>query len=140
MQVYNWTDSPSIVSRNQLLILDPHYIWSLGGPVYDFVEDSGNIKIQKHMSAFQTVMEHLDRKLDGTIIRIPLRTQAQAVKSKIIPDRETTASEVLDVLRSFATEFGKNGLLFMRNIERLEIGSASMSVEIKLTDAEAIRP
>lgn len=139
MQVYNWTDSPSIVSRNQLLILDPHYAWSLGGPVYDFVEDSGNIKIQKHMSAFQTVMKHLDRKLDGTIIRIPLRTQAQAVKSGI-SDRETTVSEVLDVLRSFASEFGKNGLLFMRNIERLEIGSATMSVEIKLTDVEAIRP
>jgi sacsin len=123
------------VSRNQLLILDPHHAWSLGGPVYDFVKNSGNIKIQKHMSAFQTVMKHLDRKLDGTIIRIPLRTQ----KSKI-SDWETTASEVLDVLRSFASEFGKNGLLFMRNIERLEIGSASMSVEIKLTDAEAIRP
>ena len=92
------------------------------------------------MSAFQTVMTSLDRKLDGTIIRIPLRTQAQAVKSEISDDRETTASEVLDVLRSFASEFGKSGLLFMRNIERLEIGSASMSVEIKLTDAEAIRP
>ncbi|KAH7311155.1 sacsin-like protein, partial [Rhexocercosporidium sp. MPI-PUGE-AT-0058] len=136
---YNWTDSPSIVSRNQLLILDPHYAWSLGGPVYDFVKYSGNIKIQKHMSAFQTVMKHFDRELDGTIIRIPLRTQAQVAKSEI-SDWETTASEVLDVLRSFASEFGKNGLLFMRNIERLEIGSADMSVEIKLTDAEAIRP
>jgi sacsin len=139
MQVYNWTDSPSIVSRNQLLILDPHYAWSLGGPVYDFVNSFDDIAIQNHMRAFRTVMEHLDQKLDGTIIRIPLRTQTQAVKSKI-QTRETTTSEILDVLRSFASEFGKNGLLFMRNIEKLEIRSASMSIEIKLTDAEALRP
>jgi sacsin len=139
MQVYNWTDSPSIVSRNQLLILDPHYAWSLGGPVYDFVKSFDDIAIQNHMCAFRTVMEHLDQKLDGTIIRIPLRTQTQAVKSKI-QTRETTTSEILDVLRSFASEFGKNGLLFMRNIEKLEIRSASMSIEIKLTDAEALRP
>jgi sacsin len=87
-------------------------------------------------------MGQLDQKLDGTIIRIPLRTQTQVVgsKSSKISDRETTTSEILDVLRSFASEFGKNGLLFMRNIERLEIGSASMSIEIKLTDAEALRP
>ncbi|KAE9364465.1 hypothetical protein N431DRAFT_474055 [Stipitochalara longipes BDJ] len=136
--VYNWTDSPSIVSREQLLILDPHCRWSKGGPVYDFVENNGDVAIQKHMSAFRTVMKHLDRRLDGTIIRIPLRTQAQAADSEI-SDRQTTVSEVLEVLRSFASEFGENGLLFMRNIERLEIGSASMSIEIELTDAKALR-
>jgi sacsin len=138
VQVYNWTDSPSIVSRSQLLILDPHYAWSLGGPVYDFVKNSGDIRIQKQMSAFQTTMKHLDRELKGTIVRIPLRTQAQAAKSQI-SDRETTVSEVLEVLRNFTSEFGENGLLFMRNIERLEIRSASMFTEIELTDAEALR-
>jgi sacsin len=126
------------VSGKQLLILDPHCEWSLGGPVYDFVENSEDVKIQNHMAAFQTVMEDLDQQLDGTIIRIPLRTQAQAIKSEI-SDRETTVDEILNVLRSFASEFGESGLLFMRNIEKLEFGSARGSIHIQLADASRLR-
>lgn len=138
--MYNWTDSPSIVSRNQLLLLDPHYAWSPppGGPVYDFVENSADVQIQNHMSAFQAVLKRFDQKFDGTVIRIPLRTRAQALKSEI-SNRETTVSEVLQVLRSFASEFGENGLLFLKHIERLEFRSASISIEIKLTEAETVR-
>ena len=107
--------------------------------MYDFVADSGEVAIQNQMAAFQTVMEHLDRHLEGTVIRIPLRTEAQATKSEI-SDRRTAASEVLDVFQSFASEFGNNGLLFMRNVEKLEIGSASgMSIGIEMADAETLR-
>jgi sacsin len=138
--VYNWTDSPSIVSRDRLLILDPHLEWSeSGGPVYDFVANSGEVAIQNQMAAFQSVIEHLDRHLEGTVIRIPLRTEAQATKSEI-SDRETTVSEMLEVLQSFASEFGNNGLLFMRNVEKLEIGSAAgMSIGIEMVDGENLR-
>jgi len=139
VQVYNWTDSPSIVSRDRLLILDPHCEWSEGGPVYDFVKNSEEVAIQNQMAAFQTVMEHLDQKLEATVIRIPLRTQAQALKSEI-SDRGTTVAEVSQVLQSFASEFGDNGLLFMRNVEKLEIGSSGMSIEIKMADRETLRP
>jgi sacsin len=139
VQVYNWTDSPSIVSRERLLILDPHCEWSGGGPVYDFVVNSEEFAIQSQMAAFQTVMDHLDQQLEGTIIRIPLRTEAQALKSEI-SSRRTTVAEVLEVLQSFASEFGDNGLLFMRNVEKLEIGSASMTIEIKMADGKALRP
>jgi sacsin len=137
-KVYNWTDSPSIVSRERLLILDPHCEWSSGGPVYDFVENSENIAIKNQMAAFQTLMEHLDQKLDGTIIRIPLRTQAQAMNSEI-SNRGTTVFEVSEVLQSFASEFGDNGLLFMRNVEKLELGSASMSINIQMGDGRTLR-
>lgn len=139
VQVYNWTDSPSIVSRERLLILDPHLEWSEGGPVYDFVANSREAAIQNHMAAFQTIMEHLDRHLEGTVIRIPLRTEAQATKSEI-SDRGTTISEVLEVFQSFASEFGNNGLLFMRNIEKLEIGSAAgISIGIEMINGETLR-
>jgi len=137
-KVYNWTDSPSIVSRERLLILDPHCEWSRGGPVYDFVENSENIAIKNQMAALQAIMEHLDQKLDGTIIRIPLRTQAQAMNSEI-SNRGTTVSEVSEVLQSFASEFGDNGLLFMRNVEKLELGSASMSINIQMGDGSTLR-
>lgn len=83
MQVYNWTDAPVIVSRNHLLFLDPHHRWSPGGPVYDFVGNSGEAAIKNHMAAFQSVMERTDQYLAGTVIRIPLRTEEQAKESKI---------------------------------------------------------
>ncbi len=137
--MYNWTDSPSIVSRECLLILDPHLEWSeLGGPVYDFVDNCEDIAIKNQMAAFQAVMQQFDRKLDGTIIRIPLRTQAQAMRSEI-SSRGTTVSEVLKVLESFASEFGDSGLLFMRNVEKLELGSAGMSINIQMGDGKTLR-
>ena len=139
IQVYNWTDSPSIVSRERLLILDPHCEWSAGGPVYDFVKDSGDAAIQNHMAALGMVMNHLDRPLDGTIIRIPLRTKTQADASEI-SKRETTVSDLMEVLQSFAAEFGENGLLFMRNIEKLEIRSSCMSIKIQIAEPDKVRP
>jgi sacsin len=112
--------------------------WSPGGNVYDFAKNSDNIKIKNQMAAFQSVMKQLDQKLDGTIIRIPLRTQAQAKKSDI-SNRETTVSDVVEVLRSFASEFGDSGLLFMRNVEKLELGSAAMSISIQMGDGQTLR-
>ena len=136
--MYNWTDSPSIVSRERLLILDPHREWSPGGNVYDFVENSGDAAIKNHMAAFQDVIECPSQRLDGTVIRIPLRTAARATKSKILT-RETTASELREVLRLFASEFGDNGLLFMKNVGKLEISANGLDIGIEIVDGEAVR-
>lgn len=128
-----------IVSRERLLILDPHLKWSAGGPVYDFVANSGEAAIRNHMAAFQAVMEHTDQSLEGTIIRIPLRTEAQARQSDI-SHNAITASKILEVLQIFASEFGRNGLLFMRSVEKLEIGSVTgSSIRIEVLDAESLR-
>jgi sacsin len=138
-QVYNWTDSPAIVSLERLLILDPHEEWSPGGPLYDFVEDAEDPAIQNHMAAFQSVMENPAQQFEGTIIRIPLRTQEQAMNSDI-SDRETTVLEVREVLNKFATEFGNSGLLFMRNIAKVAIDSTSgISISIEVVDREDLR-
>ncbi|TVY68700.1 Sacsin [Lachnellula suecica] len=125
--VYNWTDSPSIVSGNRLLILDPHDHWSTGGPMFDFVEDHGELEMQNHMAAYESIMERFDQPFEGTIIRIPLRTSPQALESKI-SNRATTVSEIADVLQKFAPEFGDCGLLFMRNVQKLEFGSTSTPI------------
>jgi sacsin len=128
------------VSRERLLILDPHYEWSkTAGPWFDFVENSDDLAIQNHMSAFKAVMEHLERPLDGTVIRIPLRNQARASESEICPKRETTVSELSEVLESFAVEFGETGLLFMRNIEKLEIKYSDKSITIEMSDLDSLR-
>jgi sacsin len=140
--VYNWTDSPSIISGRRLLILDPHYEWSTGetqgGPVYDFVKDCGTIEMKNHMAAYTSVIKQLDEPFAGTIIRIPLRTREQALKSEI-SNRTTTVSEVVEVFKIFASEFGDSGLLFMRNIERLELTSDTISIAIEMTDVKNLR-
>ena len=137
--MYNWTDSPTIVSLERLLILDPHEEWSPGGPLYDFVEDAEDGAIRNHMAAFQSVMENATQPFDGTIIRIPLRTREQASKSDIC-SRETTVVEVREVLEKFATEFGSSGLLFMRNIGKVLIEStAGISISIEIEDGEQVR-
>ncbi|KAG9233666.1 hypothetical protein BJ875DRAFT_484948 [Amylocarpus encephaloides] len=137
--VYNWTDSPAIVSREFLLILDPHERWSRGGPRYDFVASSKEPEMINHLKAFQAFMKKSDEALDGTIIRIPLRTATQAASSEI-SNRETMVSEVQDVLQKFATEFGKSGLLFMKNIDYITIGSTDGdNFELSVVDAEDVR-
>jgi sacsin len=88
VQVYNWTDSPSIISRDRLLILDPHHRWTKkfanpGGPVYNFVQYAKEGSMRDQMAAFSTVMEDIDRPFQGTIIRIPLRNSEQAPRSDI---------------------------------------------------------
>jgi sacsin len=137
--VYNWTDAPVIVSRDRLLFLDPHREWSDGGPVYDFVTNSSDASIKNHMAAFQSVMEHTTQRLEGTVIRIPLRTEEHARKSEI-SESAITVSQIDQVLQLFASEFGRNGLLFMRNVERLEIGSRTgSSIQIELVGGDTIR-
>jgi len=136
--VYNWTDSPSIVSRDRILFLDPHKEWSLGGNLYDFVETSGDEIMKNHMAAFQDVIKYPKQRLNGTVIRIPLRTAAQAIKSQI-STRETTVPDLKKVLQSFASEFKDNGLLFMKSVEKLEITANEISISIEIIDGDAVR-
>ncbi|KAG4439308.1 hypothetical protein IFR05_005183 [Cadophora sp. M221] len=136
--VYNWTDSPSIVSRDRLLILDPHQEWSEGGPVYNFVEDAMDPEIQNQMETYKAVLPCVDKPLNGTVIRIPLRNKNQTLKSEI-DSRSTTISEIQDVLKIFAAEFGTNGLLFMRNVTKLEVSSPDMSLKIEMVDGQSMQ-
>ena len=94
--------------------------------------------MKNHMAAFQTVIQNLDQPLAGTVIRIPLRTEEQAKRSEI-SDSSTTVPEMLEVLQKFASEFGDSGLLFLKNIEKLEIGSAGMLITIEMADKQELR-
>lgn len=95
--------------------------------------------MKNQMSAFSAVMKELDKPIDGTIIRIPLRTAFQAESSDICP-RPTTVSDVEEVMRKFASEFGTSGLLFMKNIESItiEIGG-TVDSSIKMCNTEHVR-
>jgi sacsin len=95
--------------------------------------------MKNQMIAFTAAISEFDRPFQGTIIRIPLRTLAQAEKSEIC-ERETTISEVKNVLERFGAEFHHTGLLFMKNVEKISIsvGDANPTY-IEISNNESVR-
>ena len=123
--VYHWTDGPWVYSRNWLLLLDPHERWSVesgqpGGPTWDVVKEQGCEEIQNHLKTFRAFHLDLSRDINETIIRIPLRTKAQARTSKIV-EREITIKEIKDALDHFGQEVREGGLLFLKHIQKVTV-------------------
>lgn len=118
LQCYHWTDGPWVYSRSSLLLLDPHEGWSThfrpGGPTWDVVAHAGSTEIQNHMKTFQKLDIDATQPYDGTIIRLPLRTQAQARTSKIV-DREATVDQISEALALLGKEVKQGGLLFLKH-------------------------
>ncbi|KAF8534251.1 hypothetical protein BDD12DRAFT_943100 [Trichophaea hybrida] len=126
--VYNWTDGPTILSGNSLLLLDPHHYWSLdvhqpGGPLYDFVADYADSAMANQLSPFKRHVLNFSQSFDGTVIRLPLRTAEQASKSEIIQRRDrkpTTADDIKEAFMSYATEMSES-LLFLKHISSITL-------------------
>lgn len=122
-QVYHWTDGPWIYSRNWLLILDPHLWWSsgsenAGGPAWDVFENQDSLELQNHLKTFGAFDVDTSRGIEQTIIRVPLRTAAQAARSKIV-NREIAVDEIRVALEQFAEEMKEGGLLFLKHIRSI---------------------
>ncbi|CUS15650.1 unnamed protein product [Tuber aestivum] len=124
--VYNWTDNPSILSGTSLLLLDPHKTWSSdigfpGGPLYDFVANSGEPDMKNQLSAFGSILGCHDTPFEGTIIRLPLRSEAQAIRSEIVEDHLSTSKEDIEgVFELFTNELAES-LLFLRNLRSITL-------------------
>ncbi|KAI9768402.1 MAG: hypothetical protein M1839_004119 [Geoglossum umbratile] len=125
--VYNWTDGPSVLSGENLLLLDPHHGWSAelgtpGGPIYDFVADGETDEMRNQLKPFAEVLVNHDfrRPLDGTVVRIPLRTEAQAQRSRIC-QRSTGIEEIRKVIEGFAISLGEGYGVFLRRIKEVGI-------------------
>ncbi|ESZ90668.1 hypothetical protein SBOR_8948 [Sclerotinia borealis F-4128] len=137
--VYNWTDSPSIVSGHLLQILDPHHAWSSGGNGYDFVKYSENPQVKAHMAVYQSLIKKLDQPFSGTIIRIPLRTADQA-RTSGISDRSITVSEMAQVLETFTESFSTEGLVFMKYVLKISVISTMTGViEIEVMNSKSVQ-
>lgn len=107
--------------------------------MYDFVADAENVEMKNQMSAFSAIFEKIDSAFQGTIIRVPLRTEAQAIQSKIC-NKATTVSDVEEVVKNFCSEFGTSGLLFMKHVERIRIAIGNtLAFDIKVANAEDVR-
>ncbi|MCJ1433205.1 hypothetical protein MMC27_002564 [Xylographa pallens] len=123
--VFNWTDCPSIVSDRTLFFLDPHHSWSAswdppGGPEWDFTAHAQDDAMENQLSAYSSFLSEFDRPLDGTIIRIPLRTAVQSRESAI-RDQGTTVLDVQSSMEGFGTEVHQGGLLFLKSVTKVSL-------------------
>ncbi|KAL8802700.1 MAG: hypothetical protein Q9182_003658 [Xanthomendoza sp. 2 TL-2023] len=117
---FHWTDGPWILSRQWLLFLDPHREWSSdrGGPTYDILNYQDSVELQNHLKTFQRAKIDTSQAVNATIIRIPLRTVAQAERSKIV-NRQATVEEITKALYDLGHEIREGGMLFLRHVRRV---------------------
>lgn len=77
--------------------------------------------MQNQLSAFSSLLNKFDTEFDGTIIRLPLRTQAQVAKSKIVlSDKHTTEEKIIDIFHKFSGELVET-LLFLKNLRTITL-------------------
>jgi sacsin len=70
------------------------------------------------LRCFSLLNKNWEHHFDGTIIRLPLRTASQAVRSEISSE-STSVDDILCSMRVFADEIGSEGLLFLKSVQQV---------------------
>ena len=76
------------------------------------------MELRNHLKTFDAFALDVSKPLDGTIIRIPLRTKTQAEQSKIV-QKEVTVSDIESALAVLGREVREGGLLFLKHVRRM---------------------
>ena len=84
------------------------------------VENKDSLELQNHLKTFKAFSLDTSLPLDGTIIRIPLRTKAQATESKIV-QREVTIEHIKEALALLGKEVRQGGLLFLKHVRKMTV-------------------
>ena len=78
------------------------------------------------------------RPLDGTVVRIPLRAEAQAQRSRIC-QRSTRVGEIREVLEGFAVGLGEGYGVFLRGIKGVGLWEGGERIgECGIVDGEEV--
>jgi len=112
--IYHITDSPSFITSNNYIILDPHRWYFKGGVIFDFGQDLVN----DCPDQFAPFRIPCDKPYDGTIFRYPLRTDEDSVDSEI-SKKVYKPEDILETFHKFYEKEGINCLLFLKYIERI---------------------
>jgi len=109
------TDTPQIVSGRSLVILDPcRAVTDNGGVKLDFGLQSSRLVDQ--LSVFDWFISSRGKKLDGTIVRLPLRKESSDISTNVVdPAHLRTLVEV------FIKEELNICLIFLRNLTSVEV-------------------
>ncbi|XP_052102784.1 sacsin-like [Mytilus californianus] len=126
--VYNVTDVPSFVSKNTLVVLDPH-LHHLGEaaigtnpglrvPLTKSYRKNLSNQFKPYNGIFGCNLEPNNKdEYNKTLFRLPLRTQKQASESEI-KDLQYTKREVVELLQKFLDSVA-NLLLFTQNVKEI---------------------
>ena len=126
--VYHWTDLPSFVSTNYLVMLDPQARFlpnvnpSNPGKLVDFLTNKSVItSFRDQFLPYEGYGGNLDwsKPFPGTLFRLPLRTASQA-ETSLLSRRALSLPEAVELLVSLQQE-ASSMLLFLKNIESIEI-------------------
>src|SRR6266542_3437122 len=115
--IYHITDSPSFITGDKYIILDPHRWYFNGGFQFDFVKKNLIEKYPDQFAPFRISPFKItcDEPFKGTLFRYPLRTDTVSEISKKIYNPK----EILEMFRKFYENEGINCLLFLKYIERI---------------------
>jgi hypothetical protein len=113
--IYHITDSPSFITGDKYIILDPHEWYFNGGIQFDFVKEQLSKDYPDQFAPFKI---SCDKPFNGTIFRYPLRTNQDSVDSKI-SNKVYKPEAILDMFHKFYEKESINCLLFLKYIERI---------------------
>lgn len=124
--VYHWTELPTFISDRFLVMLDPQarFLPNVNpanpGKIVDWLGNTSVLTdFSDQFSPFAIPGIDWSHRFEGTLFRLPLRTEEQA-SSSLLSKRSLTTKQVEDILVSLAHE-ATSMLLFLRSIEKITI-------------------
>ncbi|CAB4393354.1 unnamed protein product [Rhizophagus irregularis] len=145
--IYHITDSPTFITGNKYVILDPHEWYYNGGKSFNFVEKNLAESYRDQFNPFiipcnESRTSPFKKPFKGTIFRYPLRDNDQSDISKKIYKPQ----EILDMFHKFYENESINCLLFLKYVERIcfyELKEGANKLEllytIQLENADQVR-
>ena len=122
---YHVTDLPCFVSRNRLVMLDPHCAHlpnvnsSEPGKMINFLHPGLQQRFADQFAPFRVFGNTMDAELAATIFRLPLRTEEQAAASRI-SKRPTTPAAADHLVQEFAAALPEVAL-FLTHIHTITV-------------------
>ena len=125
--VYHLTDLPSFISGSKVVFFDPHAAYlpnvnpSNPGKLIDFVANRERLveRYGDQFAPFRAFGCDVATPFAGTLFRLPLRTAAQAARSKL-STHATTADAVGTMLHDFESEAAEM-LIFLKHVARIRV-------------------
>eukprot|EP01114_Cavostelium_apophysatum_P019852 TRINITY_DN6498_c0_g1_i1.p1 TRINITY_DN6498_c0_g1~~TRINITY_DN6498_c0_g1_i1.p1 ORF type:complete len:1581 (-),score=487.74 TRINITY_DN6498_c0_g1_i1:38-4732(-) len=139
---YHFTDVVSIVSRDQLVLFDPHAKFlpnNMPGMRLNFLNGSLKERYPNQLEPFVQPLlgNDMTAPLRGTIIRLPLRSKDQATSS-LLSKASYTGEEVYQTLRELCDVI-PSLLLFLKSVEEISIHCRRSRTEVELLGRAQIR-
>lgn len=123
--VFHWTDVPSIVSGDYLVMFDPHAKYVPGatdmsrGIKIRFSQTDLSAQFPDQMMPYCLFGNDMKQRFNGTLFRFPFRNEVTAADSEISKKKYGEEGAVQELVDNFKVVVAKT-LLFLRHVGRVE--------------------